>query len=194
MKLKATIFLPGENFMFGQRFSLAKMVITTNGNELHIEVYDRVLATHLRVGDFGPAEYFTQLSDRMTRVGEDGVIGFDVTLSGVSVTARRAQKDFWDGLDKLHEIYSRVAREHLVPDLRAQVFTRMALDKPIDYLDRMGSTPLLENGPTFVEGSASYKVASPEEVIMAEGEALFGDRRTLEGFVALQVMRGERSY
>ncbi len=161
------------------------MVRVTNGDELHREVYEQVLARHLRVGDFGPAEYFTQKSDRMTRAGTNDIIGFDVTLSGLSVTARRAQKDFWDGLEELHRIYSQVASEHLVPELRAQVFTRMALDKPIEYFDRSGSTSLLENGPTLVDGSAIVKEASMAEVIRAEMEVLVGDRITFEGFMTL---------
>ena len=168
-----------------QRLSLANMVIATNSDELHNEVYKNVLERCLRVSGFGPAEYFTQMSDRMTRVREDNLIGLDVMLSGVSVTTRRAQKDFWDGLDKLHEIYQLVATEHLVPDLRAQLFTRMGLDKPIEYLDRPGSTPLPENGPTFVDGSALVRQSTMAEVIRVEMEALVGDRRTLEGFMQL---------
>lgn len=194
MKLKATISLPGKHFSKSERFSLAQMVIATNSDELHREVYENVLKRNLRVKDFGPAEYFTQMSDRMTRVGEDNIVGFDVTLSGVSFNTRRAVADFWEGLDNLHEIYSRVATEHLIPGLRAQLFTRMAVDKQVSYLNDSGSTTLLENGPTLIDGGASLLLdgkvillrdLDEDKVIRAEAEALLGDKRTLEGVLAL---------
>lgn len=190
MKLKATISLPGENFSLSQRLSLANLVIASNSIALHDEVYEKALAEHLRVKGFGPAEYFTQVSDRMTRAKEGNIVGLDVTLSGVSVTARRAQQDFWDGLGKLDEIYREVATLNLTSDLKAQVFTRMALDASIQYLDRPGSTSLLETGPTVVNGSVLTKETSMAEVIRAEMEALIGDRRTFEGF--LDLIEGNR--
>ena len=114
MKLKATISLPGDHFSPSQRLSLAQMVIATNNPELHRLVYQEVLKPNLRVGEFGPAEYFTQKSDRMTPPVHN-IIGFDVTLSGVSKTRKRADQDFWDGLDGLHRIYSSIVTEHLDP-------------------------------------------------------------------------------
>lgn len=191
MKLKATISLPGQHFSLSQRLSLAEMVQATNSGYLHEEVYKEVLAMSLRVGEYGPAEYFTQQTDRMTRTNSGDIVGVDVALSGVSVTTGRAQKDFWDGLQRLHEIYSEVATLHLVPDLRAQVFTRMALDSPISYLDRHGATSLLEKGPTTLNGLAIIREATIEKVVTAELECLIGDKRTLEEFLSL-IERNER--
>lgn len=191
MKLKATISLPGEHFSLPQRLSLATLVNVTNGVPLHDEVDTNVLARHLRAHGFGAAEFFTQVSDRMTRVKEGNIIGFDLTLSGVSVTDRRATVDFWDGLGKLDDIYRRVANQILTSDLRAQFSTRMALDKPVPYLDRPGSTSLLEIGPTMVDGSVLARETSLAEVIRAELEALIGDRRTLDGL--LELVEGNRN-
>jgi hypothetical protein len=176
MKLKATVSLPGEHFTQEQRFSLARMVIATNSDEIHQEVYERVLEPHLRIADFGPAEYFTQMTDRMTPA-RSNYIGFDVTLSGVSVNLRRAPVDFWEGLKQLDEIYRRIAKESLA-GLEAQVFTRMALDRAIPYLDRPGETSLLEIGPTNVEGAGTPTLPG-ENLLAAELEALLGDRRTI---------------
>lgn len=191
MKLKATISLPGEDFSVDQRFALASLVIATNTPTLHNEVYDRVLSGHLRVparmdkDAFGPAEYFTQLSDRMTPAVNAGAVGFEVTLSRVSVTNRRAPGDFWDGLAELHRIYCDLATQHLALGMRAQVYTSMALDRPINYLDKVGQTSLPEHGPDWVDGSALVIAPNAYEVIRAEMRALLGDRKTLGGLVRL---------
>ncbi len=185
MKLKATISLPGEHFSPDQRLTLARLVIVTNSPELHNRVYQEVLRPNLRVAEsFGPAEYFSQLSDRMTRTN-DCRIGVDVTLSGISVTARRAQKDFWDGLEGLHRIYREVIMEHLSSGLSAQLFTRMALDAHVSYLDHFGSTSLLEQGPEIIEGKALIETASLAQVVRTELVALLGDERTLSEFATL---------
>lgn len=184
MKLKATISLPGPHFSPTQRLSLARLVNASNGSALHAAVYRDVLQPHLRVAEFGPAEFFTQLTDRMTRTESD-TVGIDIVLSGVSVTARRAQQDFWDALGRLDEIYRNITVAHLCPDLEGQIFTRMALDAPIQYLDRHGSTSLLEIGPTKVRGLANIAELEEPEVIVAELEALLGDRQTVHNLLRL---------
>lgn len=186
MKLKATISLPGDTFNLSEIYSLARLVNETNNTSLHNYVGERVLTRHLHAVNFGPAEFFVQVSDRSTRAREGSPIGIDIALSRVSVTHRRATQDYWEALKELNIIYLQVIESNLVRSLEAQVFISMALDKQTEYTDgRPGSTSLPEIGPTLVKGLAVAKDISEAKVIREELAALLGDRRTMEGFLKL---------
>lgn len=183
MKLKATVsdVIPG--FSHEERFALARLVIALNDPDLIDKVFDEVLVVHLRVPSresakaWGPAEFFCQECDRMIpRMARDpDTIGVDVTLSGVSVNARRASKDFWDALDKLASIYGEVIRENLPAGMKVQLFVRMALDKQIEYLEKPGMTSLPEQDPVLVVGAGILvEAVTPEVLFTAEARARLG--------------------
>lgn len=179
MKLKATVSDVLPTFSAQERYALARMVRALNNPDLPRAVYDQVLVRHLRVPAsdtktaWGPAEAFDQECDRM--IPWHNYIGVDVTLSGVSVTARRAPADFWEATTTLQGLYAERIAQYLLEGMNAQLFVRMALDKPIDYLDRQGQTSLPEIGPITVEGEAEQMSGlTPEVLLSAELMARLG--------------------
>ena len=180
MKLKATVsdVLPGLSH--GQRFAVAQLVITLNDPGLRRVVFDRVLVANLRVpsrdsgNPWGPAEAFTQECDRMVPSHPD-TLGMDVTLSGVSVTARRAAVDFWNALATLGNVYEEMIRKYLPVGMKAQLGVRMGLDRQIEYLDRPGTTSLPEQPAVLVEGAGELtEEVPPAALLMAELRARLG--------------------
>lgn len=180
MKLKATVSEVLTHCSKEHRYALARLVITLNAPALAQRVMDEVLVKHLQVpsrnseGAWGPAEYFDQETDRMIPWDSTN-IGVDVTLSGVSFTARRAVMNFWNATSALANVYRETIESSLLVDQRAQLLVRMALDKPVEYLDRPGTTTLLEEGPVWIEGKVQSDIAlTPEVVLTAELQARLG--------------------
>lgn len=116
----------------------------------------------------------------------------EVLVGHLRVSARGKEGAFGP-----NEIYCRIATEQLIPDLCAQLSSRIMLDRQIEYLDRPGFTSLVEKNAILVVGKAQVReVAIDEaEVTMAEWVARFGDRRAVEGMMRM-IERGtiERSY
>lgn len=195
MKLKATVSDVLRDFSAQERYALARMVRALNDPELPKAVYDEVLVRHLRVpprntkNAWGPAEAFDQECDRM--IPWHDYIGVDVTLSGVSVTARRAPADFWEATTTLQSLYAERIAQFLLDGMNAQLFVRMALDKPIDYLDRQGQTSLPEIGPIAVMGEAEQMPGlTPEVLLSAELIARLG---TPTAMLLLETLRNSEA-
>lgn len=206
MKLKETISLPGEEpgqeFTLAERLALANLTIASNSPDLHEDVYERVLVKYLQVptrglpGAFGPAEYFTQKSDRMVKDLGNKDIGVFVALTGVSKTDSRSNKMLWEAVKALNDIYSSVVRLNLGQGMKAQVYTNFQIDHEIPYLDRSKDpTPLLETDPfwyTKTEGTQELKQPSLQEVVEKELEAHFGYRMLVDDLkTLLSSLRGE---
>lgn len=105
-------------------------------------VLDRVLRPHLRVGEFGPAEFYIQYCD--IAVGDEPMC--EVRLTGVSVNTRRATDDFRDALRELEQVYREVIEKLLPSGQRCQLFVSMMLDcAPLGE-----SSSLLERDPVYV--------------------------------------------
>ena len=102
-------------------------------------------------------------------------LGMDVTLSGVSVTARRAAVDFWNALATLGNVYEEMIRKYLPVGRKAQLGVRMGLDRQIEYLDRPGTTSLPEQPAVLVEGAGELtEEVPPAALLMAELRARLG--------------------
>lgn len=109
---------------------------------LRTSVLDRVLRPHLRVGEFGPAEFYIQHCD--IAVGDEPMC--EVRLTGVSVNTRRATDDFRDALRELEQVYREVIEKLLPPGQRCQLFVSMMLDRaPLGE-----SSSLLERDPVYI--------------------------------------------
>ena len=119
--------------------ALRKSLESTTLREL---VLERVLRKHLRVGEFGPAEFYVQHCD--LAVGDEPMC--EVRLTGISVNTRRATDDFRNGLRGLEEVYSEILQALLPEGQKCQLFVSMMLDRP-----PLGeSSSLLERDPIWV--------------------------------------------
>lgn len=109
---------------------------------LRNDVLERVLRKHLRVGKFGPAEFYVQHCD--LAIGNEPMC--EVRLTGVSVNTRRATYDFHSALEELERVYTEVIRKHLSPGEKCQLFVSLMLDRaPLGE-----SSSLLERDPIYV--------------------------------------------
>lgn len=190
MKLKSSVSRPYPGSSEDERRALALLVIETNSPELRDRSYDLVKVPHLRVPlagslrEYGPGEDFTQDSDRtVPSKRHKGVIGVDVTLSGISKTSRRADDDFWNALDEMQELYADVIRRNLLVGMKAQLYVRMAVDKPIPLReDKSQQTTLLEEeaGALLVEGERTSFSESDSPLLEAELESLLGCKETVD--------------
>ncbi len=110
---------------------------------LRTEVLERVLQPHLRVGKFGPAEFYIQHCD--LAVGDEPLC--EVRLTGVSVNTRRATDDFRNALRELEQVYREVIEKHLPSGQHCQLFVSMMLDRaPLGE-----ASSLLEQDPVYVK-------------------------------------------
>ncbi len=179
--------MPGSTLSDIERYSLAQLVIATNSPLVKKRIHDEVKVVHLRVpprdseNAWGPGEDFIQLTDRSVP-SDDGVIGVDFMLSGVSLSARRAYADFWNALGAIHIIAEELIQTLLAEGMQAQLYVRIGLDGRIPFLDRPGETSLPELGPTTVKGKRSFSssMVSQEDLLLAELEARLGDRQLVQ--------------
>lgn len=105
-------------------------------------VLERVLKRHLRVGEFGPAEFYIQQCD--LAVCSEPMC--EVRLTGVSVTTKRATDDFRAALAELEKVYKEVIEILLDPNEKLQLFVSLMLDQA-----PFGETSsLLEREPIYV--------------------------------------------
>lgn len=106
-------------------------------------VLSRVLKGHLRVGDFGPAEFYIQKCDFAC----GGGAMCEVRLTGVSVNKRRSTEDFENALEELERVYADVIKKHAeVVRTRTQLFVSLMTDKAPLGMD----STLLERMPIYV--------------------------------------------
>ncbi len=172
MKLKVTISDVLETFTLEGRYALAILVTILNRPSFAREVLDQVLVKHLRVpprgsaNEWGPADYFDQECDRMVPWHPD-VVGVDITISGVSVNHKRSVADFWAAADELLLMSKTMIESLLLTGMKAQLQSRLALDRAIPYLDKPGETSLLECGPITVEGKSVRMGSVTEEMVLA---------------------------
>lgn len=154
---------------FPRRLAVAKTVIALNTPAFAHDIFDKVLVQHLRVpprgsaNGWGSAEYFIQRADRTIPWNPEAV-GFDFAMSGVSKTGKRADESFWDALIQVAEICQEVLVVNLFEGIKAELYVRLMLDKPVPYVDRpevpylpryrSEPTTLLEVGPFHVSGKA----------------------------------------
>ena len=111
--------------------------------ELRKQVLERVLQKHLRVGEFGPAEFYIQHCD--IAVGDEPLC--EVRLTGVSVNKRRATDDFYAALCELEVVYKETIEKFLPRGQKCQLFVSMMLDRaPLGE-----QSSLLERDPIYVE-------------------------------------------
>lgn len=119
------------------------LLAALQGTSLRTSVLERVLRPHLRVGEFGPAEFYIQHCD--LAVGDEPMC--EVRLTGVSVNTRRATDDFRNALVELERVYREIIEKLLPSGQRCQLFVSVMLDRaPLGE-----STSLLEKDPTYVE-------------------------------------------
>jgi len=96
----------------------------------------------LRVGDFGPAEFYIQHCD--FAIGDEPMC--EVRLTGVSVNRRRATDDFHLALKELEQVYAEVIRQYLPTGKKCQLFVSLMLDRaPLGE-----SSSLLERDPIYI--------------------------------------------
>jgi hypothetical protein len=133
MKLKAVV----------QEGCPQELVDELEGAVFRNSILNRVLKKHLRVGEFGPAEFYIQKCDFAC----GGGAMCEVRLTGVSVNKRRSTEDFENAMEELERIYAEAISEYgEVNGESTQLFVSLMTDKaPLG----MGS-PLLERKPIYV--------------------------------------------
>lgn len=111
-----------------------------NLDNLHALVLKMVLQEHLKVKNFGPAEFYVQKCD----FAQSEKSFCEVRLSGASMTDDRAPNDFRRSRDALERIYQGRIEKYLPKGKEMQLFVMIMLDTP------------LPNGSTLVEGEAKW--------------------------------------
>lgn len=118
----------------------AALVALLESASFRAVILEEVLRRHLRVGNFGPAEFYIQKCD--FACGSDPMC--EVRLTGVSVNKKRATQDFENALMALENIYRDVLRKHVTK--KCQLFVSLMTDRaPMHY-----SSTLLEREPVYI--------------------------------------------